>query len=118
MKYILLFVDRGDYDQASEADLQAMYGKVGEWWGKHSSSGAITGGEQLQPARTATTVQTANGSVTDGPFLESKESIGGFAIVEVPDLDAAIAMAKTWPASPKVEIRPLVEMAAPVPHEH
>jgi len=48
--------------------------------------------------------------LTDGPFMEAKEMIGGFCTVEVPDLDAAIDLAKTWPArSHKVEIRPIVQ---------
>ena len=51
--------------------------------------------------------------VVDGPFSEAKESIGGFSIIEVPDLDAAIAMVKEWPAiglpGAAVEIRPMVE---------
>ena len=118
MKYILLFVDDREWDQAPPAEVQDMYAKVGEWWGKHSQSGAITGGEQLQPRRTATTVHCATGKVTDGPFLETKESIGGFAIVDVADLDTAIAMAKTWPASAKVEIRPLVTEDDGDGHEH
>jgi hypothetical protein len=108
VKYIMLFTVDGDFSGTPE-DRHALDHKVGEWWQKYSESGAIQGGEQLQPARTATTVRTRDGSVTDGPFLESKESIGGFALIDVPDLDAAIAMARTWPASPSVEIRPLVE---------
>ena len=109
MKYILLFTMDPSFESAKPEQLQAMYAQVGEWWEKHTRSGALKGGEQLQPARTATTVRPADGSVTDGPFIEAKESIGGFALVDVPDLDAAIAMAKTWPASPSVEIRPIVE---------
>lgn len=112
MKYVLLFTTNGDMETASPEQMQEVYGKVGEWWHRHSESGAIKGGEQLQPSRTATTVRPATGSVTDGPFIEAKEDIGGFAIVDVPDLDAAIAMAKTWPASPSVEIRPVVEDTA------
>ena len=57
----------------------------------------------------STTVEPPTGAVTDGPFLEAKESIGGYGIVEAPDLDTVIAMAKTWPASNKVEIRPILE---------
>jgi hypothetical protein len=45
--------------------------------------------------------------VTDGPFIESKEVIGGFALIEVADLDEALAMAKDWPGT--VEIRPIVD---------
>ena len=109
MKYILLFTSGDDLDSQRPEAMQAMYAQVGEWWQKHTDSGALRGGEQLQPARTATTVRTRDGAVTDGPFMEAKETIGGYALIDVPDLDAAIAMARTWPASPHVEIRPLVE---------
>jgi len=109
MKYMLMFVGDGEGpDSSSPDELQAMYARVGAWWEQHSASGALQGGHQLQPASTATTVEPATGVVTDGPFLEAKESIGGYGIVEAPDLDAVIAMAKTWPASSKVEIRPIV----------
>ena len=112
MKYMLMFTSDGDgMDSAPPEQVQAMYAKVGEWWSTHTASGALTGGHQLQPASTATTVDPRTGVVTDGPFLESRESIGGYGIVEAPDLDTVIAMAKTWPASPKVEIRPIVEQA-------
>jgi hypothetical protein len=51
--------------------------------------------------------------VVDGPFSEAKESIGGFSIIDVPDLDAAIALARTWPSltfpGVRVEIRPIVD---------
>jgi hypothetical protein len=46
--------------------------------------------------------------VTDGPFVESKESVGGFALIEVEDLDKAIAVAKSWPGG-DVEVRPIVD---------
>jgi hypothetical protein len=88
-----------------------MYGKIGQWWGEQVQAGHIVGGHQLQPARTATTVSRANGRVvvTDGPFMEAKEAIGGYGILEVPDLDAAIGIAGSWPSGSKVEIRPVVE---------
>ena len=47
-------------------------------------------------------------TVSDGPFIESKEHVGGWAMIEVPDLDAAIAIAKSWPSG-DVEVRPIVE---------
>jgi hypothetical protein len=112
MKYMLMFASNGGSDDAVPAqELQAIYARVGEWWTTHSASGALQGGHQLQPASTATTVEPRTGVVTDGPFLEAKESIGGYGIVEAPDLDTVIAMVKTWPASDKVEIRPIVEQA-------
>src|SRR5204863_224243 len=73
-------------------------------------AGKIVGGEQLKGPQTATTVRFQNGKaiVTDGPFIESKEIIGGFAIVQVKDLDEALEMAKAWRAGP-VEVWPAVE---------
>ena len=57
----------------------------------------------------ATTVRLEGGDpvVTDGPFVEGKEVVSGFAEIEVEDLDAALRLAKSWPACPVVEIRPI-----------
>lgn len=110
MKYMLMFVSQAEMDQAgSRPGVEAMYARIGEWFDKYGAAGVILDGEELQPARTATTVDLAGSApvVTDGPFIEAKESIGGYAVVEVADLDAAIAMAKTWPTRGKVEIRPV-----------
>jgi hypothetical protein len=102
LKYMLIFAGDGDNDEKVMEGVEA-------WWGKYSQSGAIVGGERLQPSSRATTVRFDGGapSIVDGPFAETKETIGGYAIVEVPDLDAALEMAKSWPASPAVEIRPI-----------
>jgi hypothetical protein len=71
----------------------------------------LRGGQALQSVTTATTVrQDAGGSiaVTDGPFAETKEALGGFYIVEAADLDEAIALAKQVPApSGSIEVRPV-----------
>ena len=64
----------------------------------------------LQPAVTATTVRLDAGSepvITDGPFVEGKEVVSGYAEVEVADLDEALRMVRSWPGCPLVEIRPL-----------
>ena len=65
----------------------------------------------MQPASTATTVRIQNGKslVSDGPFIEAKERIGGYAIIEVAGPAEAVELAKTWPAGGTVEVRPLVE---------
>src|SRR5215467_12852780 len=113
MRYVLLFAgDQTAFTTMPPADMQAMYGQIGEWWGRHSAAGVITGGEQLQPPATATTVRHNNGStaVTDGPYIESKEQIGGFAVINVDNLDQALDLAKTWPAKGTVEVRPLADM--------
>ena len=111
MKYVM-FLAGDEMGDMSDPAVAQMYGAIGQWWGEHTQAGHIVGGHQLQPARTATTVQRENGKtvVTDGPFMEAKESIGGYGILDVPDLDAAIALAATWPPGTKVEIRPIIEM--------
>jgi hypothetical protein len=113
MKYVLLFCgtdeDAARFAALSPDELRETYARVGQWWQANQSK--IVGGEQLQPATTATTVRPSpNGGepvITDGPFIEAKEQIGGFAIIDVPDLDEALRMARTWPSGP-VEIRPVV----------
>ena len=73
---------------------------------------AITGGQALQPTAVATSIRAdGNGgtSVTDGAFAETKEALGGFYLIEAPDLDAAIAIATTCPAPlGGVEVRPVM----------
>jgi hypothetical protein len=113
MKYVLLFggtmedVDGLEPDRRQQA--MADYAQSGVWFEKYSKAGKIVGGEELQGPSTATTVNRRNGKVvvTDGPFIESKEVIGGFAVIDVADLDEALAMAKEWPGP--VEIRPVVD---------
>lgn len=70
---------------------------------------AIRGGNALQSPATATTVRTEDGLVTDGPWIESKEALGGYYVVEADDLDAAIAMARDIPTvGGGIEIRPIM----------
>ena len=113
MKYVLLFggTMEGVDQLAGDARTEAMadYEKSGQWFEKYTKAGKLVGGEELQGPGTATTVTRKNGkiTVTDGPFIESKEVIGGFAIVEVQDLDEALEMAREWPGT--VEIRPVVD---------
>ena len=73
----------------------------------------ISGGAQLQPAMTATTVRVQDGATltTDGPFPETKEALGGYYLLEADDLDAAIELAARIPAARMggaVEVRPVV----------
>ena len=117
MKYVLLFVgtreDQDSWDKMTPEQIQSSMGSTGDWFMKYSQAGKIAGGEQLQGYRTVTTVRSADGKpvVTDGPFIESKEVIGGFAIVDVKDYDEALEIARSWPAGP-VEIWPTIERPA------
>ena len=118
MKYIIMFAGTADdqerWEELPKAELEAEYSKVAEWFDVNTKTGVIVGGEELQGPNTATTVRRKNGkvTVTDGPFIESKEVLGGFAIVEVKDLDEALALARSWPGGNLIEVRPLVDHSA------
>jgi hypothetical protein len=115
MKYVLMFAGsvkaQEDWEKMPKEQLAAAYERVNQWFEEHSKAGRITGGAELQGPSSSTTVRINNGKavVTDGPFIEAKEVIGGFAIVEVKDLDEALGMAKTWPGGGIVEVRPVVD---------
>ncbi len=113
MKYVFLFTGPDEEWEATPAEERVrVYGEIVKWFDEHGQAGRITSGEELMPARTATTVRRHGDRMimTDGPFIESKETVGGFAVVEVPDLDAALALAKSWPGQ-TVEVRPVVTRA-------
>ena len=118
MKYVLMFAgsmdEQDQYDTMSKAERGEQNAKVGQWFEEHGRAGRIVGGEELQSPKTATTVRRVNDKVTitDGPFIESKEVFGGFAIIEVKDLDEALEMAKSWPGGNMVEVRPVVDHSA------
>jgi hypothetical protein len=113
MKYILLIHGteaREEYDSLSEAEQQAI---TAEYFAIAQEPNMI-GGEQLQPPETATTVRVENGNAltTDGPFVETKEALGGFYMLEADNLDEALAVAARIPAARMggaVEVRPIVE---------
>lgn len=111
MKYVLLFAGTMTAeDRAQNPELAEQYERTGKWFLDYTQSGKIVGGEELKGPDTATTVRFKGGKpmVTDGPFIESKEIIGGFAVVDVADLDEALEMARSWPGG-DVEVRPVVE---------
>jgi hypothetical protein len=113
VKYVLLFCgteeDMRSFESLSRDDLAQRYAQVGQWFSRHGH--AIRGSNQLQPRETATAVHLSGGEplVIDGPFLEGNELIGGYAEIEVSDLDQALEMAKSWPGGGTVEIRPVMQ---------
>jgi len=99
-----------EFERLSEDERQAI---VEEYLAIRQLPGVV-GGEQLQPVETATTVRVQNGEtlLTDGPFIEAKEHLGGFLVIEADDLDSALEIAARIPAARMggaVEVRPLVE---------
>lgn len=113
MKYMVLIGNQEDgWNHLNDEEQRALYGRIEAWWEEHARTGEIVDGHELQPSETATTVRVdRNGrtSVTDGPFVEGKEIVGGYALIDVPDLDAAIKLVSGWPAPDFLEIRPVVE---------
>ena len=111
MKYMLLiYADNQDWDSLSPDEQGAMF----EEYVALSNEPATQHDNQLQPAATATTVRVQDGRTltTDGPFVEIKEELGGYYLVEADDLDAAIDIASRIPAARTggaVEVRPVVE---------
>jgi hypothetical protein len=107
-KYAFLFLDDGvDYQGAPTPEQQKVYADIFKWFETNGDK-ISDGGAELQPTRTATTIRKSTGKVTvvDGPFMEAKESVGGFSIIEAPDKAAAVAIAKSWPGY-GIEIRPI-----------
>lgn len=111
MQYAVLIYDKpGTYESLSPTEL----GSVMAEYGPITEDPAVRGGAQLQPVHTATTVRVSDGEslVTDGPFAATKEVFGGFYMIDVPDLDAALAFAARIPSARmggSVEVRPIVE---------
>jgi hypothetical protein len=106
---ILIYDDETAYGNAGPADLDRIMQGHMAFGEKHGS--AIVAGNALQPTTTATCVRPDGAdsfTVTDGPFAETKEALGGYYLVEAADLDAAIAMAKEIPViSGVLEVRPV-----------
>ncbi|MDN3497293.1 YciI family protein [Planococcus sp. APC 4015] len=114
MKYVIMFTSTPELDAAVPAErMREVYGRIFQWYQEHDAAIDDSGAE-LMPPDTATSLKHAAGGpvVVDGPFSEAREVIGGFSVIDVPDLDAALAMAKTWPMleleGTSVEIRPIV----------
>ena len=115
MKYVLLFcsslADQEAFDALSPDELRARYAEVGRWFQQHRSQ--IVESQQLQGPDTATTVRFGRDgqpTITDGPFVETKEQLGGFYLVDCPSLDEAIEASAKMPVGDdgSVEIRPVM----------
>ena len=114
MKYVIMFTSTPELDAAVPPErAQEVYARMYDWFGEHRER-IVDSGAELQPVTTATTVTYGADApvVADGPYSEAKEVVGGFSVLDVPDLDAAIAIVKTWPMlelpGTSVEIRPMV----------
>jgi hypothetical protein len=111
MRYLLMI--SADETQVDEVVNEEGVKAFNAWMDDLVERGVIRAHEGLQPSRTATTVRVRGDDVllTDGPYIEAKEQIGGLALIEVDDLDEAVGIAAGHPACSvgQVEIRPLRE---------
>jgi hypothetical protein len=114
MKYALLIYQDSAFERewanADDDRRRAVYAEYTEFGKLLEQRNAMVGGSELGLSRTATTVRKRNGdvAVTDGPFAEVAEHLGGFYIVEARDLDEALELARALP-SDIVEVRPVIE---------
>ena len=112
MKYVILLTEGPK--NLTEAEGQAWYAEIGTWYekGGGGSGKLVDGGNQLQPPATAKTIPA--GGVTDGPFIETKEALGGYSVLETDTIEEAVEIAKTWPGVDRgwiaIEVRPTIEM--------
>ncbi len=112
MKYVML-INGPDQtsNEMSPEEMKEIYG----WFERWGQAGKIAdGGAELDSVRTAKTVRAgADGApvVTDGPYLELKEVVGGFVVLAADSIDDAVAIAATWPlgAGGSLEVRPVIE---------
>src|SRR6476646_5916015 len=114
MKYLCLIYDDEKQWQKFPKDVQDKYmGEYGAFTESIKKSGQLVGANQLQPTHTATVVRSRNGKVstTDGPFMETKEQLGGYYLIEAKDLNDAIQVASRIPSAKvgSIEVRPIVE---------
>jgi hypothetical protein len=118
MKYVLLlYGDEGRWANMTPEEVAEDVERWSAFGQELTGSGAFVAGEGLDPTTSAITVRIKNGEVvhTDGPFAETREQLGGFYLLECPDLDAALAWAAKVPdlgESGSVEVRPVMDYEA------
>src|SRR5262249_30653506 len=102
MQYLLLIYEsEAEWEKLGAAGQEPMYAEYRQLIQQLSADGKFVGGHQLTPISTATTVRLRNGKkvITDGPFAETKEQLGGYFLVDVGNLDEAIAIAARIPTA-------------------
>jgi hypothetical protein len=118
MDYVMLTFPgqkhRDWWEQASPAERDVEIHAIEAWFREHGAKGRIKGGAELGPPREAKTIR--RGIVTDGPYVETKELLGGFILISAPDEATAIEIARGWPSlsweDDAVELRPEGETSA------
>jgi hypothetical protein len=115
MKYMLLiYANEAAYETRSKPQADATLAAYGAYTEALQKAGIMAGANRLQRSTAATTVRVANGNtqVLNGPYAETKEQLGGYYMIDVPDIDAALAWAARCPGASQgiVEVRPIWAM--------
>ena len=118
MRYLcLIYENEKAWQQMSEADMQKGMAEYNAFTQNIKKSGNYVGGEALQPTTTAASVRVRNGKVstTDGPYVETKEQLGGYYLITAKDLKDAVQVASQIPGAKHgtVEVRPIMEFNQP-----
>ena len=118
MRYLMLICgDEREYDTMTQEQATARMTAWTEYAGALHQSGKLRGGERLRPVSSATTVRVKDGErlLSDGPFAETKEQLGGYYLVEAKDLDEATKIAARIPSARvgSIEVRPIRVFAKP-----
>lgn len=114
MKYILMdYVNEAGWPKLTKAEKEQWLGAYIAYTEAMAKAGVLRGSQGLQPTSAAATVRVVNGKtqVLDGPYADSKEQLGGFRIIDVADLDAALSWAARCPTALHgvVEVRPILD---------
>jgi len=115
MKYLLLiYANEANMQSRNKSETDQVHAAYGAYTEAMTKAGVIVGGERLRPTASASTVRVADGKtkVLDGPYAETKEQLGGYYMIDVPDLDAAISWAARCPGASHgtIEVRPVWPM--------
>ena len=121
MQYLLLiYHNEKQWETKTPAELGKIYQDYGVFTKGITDAGNYKGGNPLEPTSKATTVRVRDNKklITDGPFAETKEQLGGYYLVEAKDLDEALAIAANIPAAAygSIEVRPIMPMTRMQPN--
>ncbi|MGA8261016.1 MAG: YciI family protein [Arenicellales bacterium] len=115
MKYLCLICAEAAMEQMTDAEAEHHFQEYAEFIENIKASGHFAGANRLKPPATASTVRVRGGKVlvTDGPFVETKEQLGGYFVIEARDLDEALQVASRIPGAKIgcVEVRPIADDA-------
>jgi hypothetical protein len=113
VKYVILIMDTPEGLAKAASDQGTWMSEIMAWYEKTGQSGKLAeSGSQLDRPSKAKTVRASG--VTDGPFIEAKEVLGGYSVLETDTIDEAVEIARTWPGVDRgwitIEVRPVLEM--------